>query len=456
MAISLPHKYRARPYQVPFWQHMMAGGSALRKRAALEWHRRSGKDLTVWNFTILQTQLRVGIYYYFLPTYRQGKKIIWDGKDKHGNSFRSYIPRELVRAENETEMQIEFTNGSLLQIVGADNIDSIVGTNPVGCVFSEYSLIPEKAYNFVRPILAENDGWAVFVFTPRGRNHATDLFEKGRTLPRWYVQTLTVDHTLLEDGSRAVPEDEIQADRDEGMPEELIQQEYYCSRTGMTEGSFFKDSLDRAEAEGRIGLYPYDPMKLVHTAWDLGINDPMAIWFFQIHPGGPRFIDYRGYRPGDQPSLISLKDWIRELKSLPYIYGTHLAPHDIKVASLETGETRQEFAEKLNWFFTVVPKVGKKIEGIEAARRLLTRSAFNAGLCEKGLQALRAYRREWDDEKYIFKDVPVHDWSSNGADALQQAALGYNLVIDDDTTPRQTTADGDAPGEAEDFSAYSN
>ncbi len=431
-------------------------GGALKKRAALVWHRRSGKDKTAWNFTITQSQIRKGTYYYFLPTYRQAKRVIWDAKDKDGLSFRDHIPPELIEKENESELQIELVNGSVIQLIGGDSfMESGVGANPLGVVFSEYSLISPKAYEFVRPILRENDGWAIFIFTPRGKNHAHTLFEMSAKMQAkngsWFSELRTVDQTRLADGSYAVSPEEVRKDRDEGMPEELVQQEYYCSFSGSQEGSYFTKQLDQAYADNRIDLFPFDPTRLVHTAWDLGRNDANAIWFFQLYPGGPRFIDY------ESEKSKSLQEWIKICREKPYIYGTHLAPHDIEVSEYTTGQTRREFAANLGWHFIAVPKVGKKDDAIDAARRLLARSAFDTNKCELGLNALASYHKEWDDLKMVFKDSPVHDWASNGADAYQQVALGFDLVVDEDIdgVKQQEYADSDYTGyEDEDFSTY--
>lgn len=453
MDVTLPHLYTPRPYQLPFWRYMAAGPDGARKKRAVKvWHRRSGKDKTDWNFTILQSQLRVGTYYYFLPTYRQAKRNIWDYRDKEGIAFRDHIPPGLVHKENESELQVELKNGSVIQLIGADTfMDTGVGANPVGVVLAEYALISPKAWEFVRPILRENDGWAVFNFTPRGKNHAHELFEMAKRMQEkdgsWFAQLLTVEMTRLEDGTLTVPPSEVQKDRDEGMPDELVQQEYYCSFSGSQEGSYFTAQMERAALEGRIDLYPYDPQRLVHTGWDLGRGDANAIWYFQLYPGGPRFIDF------ETGKGLSLQHWIKVCREKPYVYGTHLAPHDIEVAEYSTNQTRKEFAENLGWHFEVVPKIAKKGDSIDAARRLIMRSAFDATKCEHGLNALRSYHKEYDELKQAFKDQPVHDWSSNGADAFQTVALGIERVVDEDVGgARQEYADADFTGYEDDFS----
>ena len=191
------------------------------KRAVVVWHRRSGKDKTAINITVSKMFERVGIYYYFMPTYSQGKKIIWDGMDRSGMPFLDHFPKPLIKSKNETELKIELKNGSLFQIIGTDKIDAIVGTNPVGCVFSEYSLQNPKAWDYIRPILAENGGWALFLYTPRGMNHGWKLLQQAKDSDNWFWEILTVDDT------KAIGKEVLEQENKE-MPSDLYQQEYYC------------------------------------------------------------------------------------------------------------------------------------------------------------------------------------------------------------------------------------
>lgn len=230
MEITLPHKYEPRGYQIPLWRAVQSGI----KRIVVVWHRRSGKEKTIVNIVAQESQKRKGTYFYFFPTYKQGKKILWDGLDRDGFPFLSHFPKELVASKNDTELKIKFKNGSVFQIIGTDNIDSIVGTNPVGCVFSEYPLQDPKAWDLIRPILLENGGWAIFDFTPRGMNHGHKILQTAINNPKtWWHQILTVDDT------HAVTKEQIEQERRENMPEDLIQQEYYCKFIEGA-GSFFK------------------------------------------------------------------------------------------------------------------------------------------------------------------------------------------------------------------------
>ena len=187
----IPHNYQPRPYQLPLLRAMDSG----KKRACVVWHRRSGKDKTLINLMVKKMFERVGSYYYFLPTYKQGKKILWDGMDRNGMRFLDHFPAQVVTKKNETELKLQVANGSIFQIVGTDNYDSIMGSNPVGCVFSEYALQNPAAWDFIRPILAENEGWAVFNFTPRGMNHGYELFQMAERNQDWFCELLTVDDT---------------------------------------------------------------------------------------------------------------------------------------------------------------------------------------------------------------------------------------------------------------------
>jgi len=149
-----------RPYQIPI---LDALENKEYKKIIAIMPRRAGKDMVAWNLAIRQCVKKTCIVYYIFPTYSQAKKVIWSSITNDGKQFLDFIPKELIASKNSQEMKIVFTNGSILQLIGSENIDSIVGTNPYGCVFSEYALQDPKAYQFIRPILAANDGWALFI-----------------------------------------------------------------------------------------------------------------------------------------------------------------------------------------------------------------------------------------------------------------------------------------------------
>jgi len=218
--ISLPFNFQPRDYQLPF----LKAWDSDYKRLILIAHRRAGKDKMVFANLPKKMMQRVGTYFYFLPTYTQAKKVIWTGADGSGYRFLDHFPKEIIKDKNETEMRITLTNGSILQLVGADNIDRIVGTNPIGVVFSEYALMKSEVWDYISPILTENGGWAVFVYTPRGNNHAFDLLNNAQKNPKWYVEILPVTKTM------AVPEEDL-LEQQMNMSKALYAQEYLCSFT---------------------------------------------------------------------------------------------------------------------------------------------------------------------------------------------------------------------------------
>lgn len=425
MATQLPYNFTPRNYQLDLFKAMDSGT----KRAVCVWHRRSGKDLSLINLVAKKMVERVGSYYYFFPFFNQGRKILWDGMDRSGVKFTSHIPKALRKNTNNTEMKIELINGSVFQVIGTDNMDSIVGTNPVGCVFSEYALQDPAAWDFIRPILAENGGWAIFNYTPRGHNHGKDLFDMAEKSPNWFCQRLTVEDTDV------ISKEVLEQEREEMLQrtgnDALYMQEYYCSFEAPVEGAYYGSALVQAEEEGRITSVPYDPMLPVNTYWDLGIGDSTAIWFSQTVGNELRLIDYF------EDSGEGLTHYIKKLQQKPYVYGDHYAPHDIEVRELTTGKTRLETAQSLGMHFRVIPRTGLE-DGIEAARNILPRCWFDKDKCERGIAALRSYHKEWDEKNKTWKTRPLHDWSSHGADAFRYFAVGYqdNIRMEDNYVPR--------------------
>ncbi len=411
--MQIPNHYKPRGYQLPLFKAIDSGTN----RAVVVWHRRSGKDKTLINLTAKKMFERVGAYYYFFPTYKQGKKILWNGIDKEGFKFMHHLPVELRKRTDNTEMLVEMKNGSIFQIIGTDNMDSIVGTNPIGCVFSEYALQDPQAWDFIRPILAENGGWAIFNYTPRGHNHGKELFDLAEKSDNWFCQLLTVDDTGV------IPKDVLEQERDEmGQRtgnDALFMQEYYCSFEAPVEGAYYGSQILQAEKDGRITNVPYDPIIPVDTYWDLGVGDSTAIWFVQNVGMEVRIIDYY------ETSGEGLPHYIKVLQERNYVYGTHNAPHDIKARELTSGKSRLETASSLGINFRVIPNHSIE-DGIEAARNIIARCWFDKDKASRGVSVLKSYHKEWDEKNKTWKDHPTHDWSSHGADAFRYLAIGYN------------------------------
>jgi len=275
MQVNLPFNFTPRPYQEPMLKQWDSGIN----RIMLIGHRRMGKDKMVFAQLPKKMMERVGTYYYFLPTYNQARKVIWNGADREGFRFLDHFPPEVVRDKNETEMRITTINGSILQLVGADNIDRIVGTNPIGVVFSEYALMKETVWNFISPILAENGGWAMFIFTPRGQNHSYHLMKKAQENPKWYVEILPVSKT------GALPLDVLLEEK-MNMSKELYEQEYGCSFT-TNASSVFKDVRKHTYP---VSEYKFNDVGVFQIGVDLAkMNDysvitPFDLTNFQVAP----------------------------------------------------------------------------------------------------------------------------------------------------------------------------
>lgn len=417
--LKLPHNFSGRGYQKTFFR-AMAGG---KKRAVLIWHRRAGKEKTCWNFMVKEAFKKVGTYYYFFPTFAQGRKVLWDFIDKDGFRVLDHIPSDLVLGKpNSSEMKIRLKNGSLIQIVGTNNIDSIVGTNPIGCVFSEYSLQDPTAWTLIRPILVENGGWSVFNFTPRGQNHGKEIYDMARGNPEWFSEILTVENTYKDDGTRVITDADIEAERKAGMSEDYIQQEFYCSFTLGIEGSYYAKYVQDARDEGRIGNCPWDKTQRVFTSWDIGYGDATSIIFYQLCGQEIHIIDY--YENNNQ----GLPHYAKFLDSKPYIYDSHYAPHDIDSHVFSVGLSAREVGIGLGLKFLPLPTLKLTVEnGIEALRGIFPRIWIDEKKCSKLISALENYRKEFDQKHNVYKQRPVHDWASHGADAARYLAIATKI-----------------------------
>ena len=282
---------------------------------------------------------------------------------------------------------------------------------------SEWALADPNALTYLMPILEENGGWALAITTPRGRNHAATFYEVCEADDLWFAEKLTAHDTdvFAEDQLARIRRDYIANYGDDG--EQRFAQEYLCSFDAGVVGAYYAREMQKAEDDGRIAGVPYDPTTVVSTAWDLGIGDSTAIWFYQICGREVHMIDYL------EASGVGLDWYAKQIKERPYVYGDHILPHDAEARELGTGKSRQETLEGLDIKSRIAPKLAID-DGIQAARALLARCWFDKVKCKQGLDALRQYRREWDDKRKAFKPRPLHDWASNGSDSFRYLAVG--------------------------------
>lgn len=434
--IQLPaNGWRPRHYQVPAWGALEAGV----RRLALAWHRRAGKDDICLHWAAVSAMTRVGGYWHMLPQANQSRKAIWDAVNPHTGRRRidEAFPVELRETTREQDMFIRFKNGSTWQVVGSDNYDSLVGSPPVGVVFSEYALADPGAWAFLRPILAENGGWALFISTPRGRNHFARLVEYARRDPDWFGQVLTVEDTGAIPAATIERERrELAAERGDTEANAIIAQEYRCDFDAAIPGAYYGELMTRAEREGRIGQFPHLPNFPVGTAADLGFGDSTVIWFYQQLPNGRvRVIDVI---PG---SGVGVDWYAKHVRERPYTYADHVWPHDGDAGNIRdvNGTTLKAQAEKLGWRpLRILDRDPTVDTGIQAVRQLLPLVEFNTDPIPlpgetpdearqrmgRALDALRQYRREWDEKLQRFRDKPLHDWASDFADGFRYLARG--------------------------------
>ncbi|QCI67515.1 hypothetical protein [Phreatobacter stygius] len=420
--IRIPNGWQPRWYQRALWDHLEAGG----KRALMVAHRRWGKDEVALHRSAVAMIERPATYWHMLPEYGQGRKAIWNAVNPHSGKRRidEAFPHEIRNRSNDNEMFIELINGATWQVVGSDSYDSVVGSPPVGVTFSEWALADPRAWAYIQPILSENDGWALFITTPRGKNHVERMVRGHDKDPNWYVGIQTVDDT------HAISREAVDEARkgyralfgdDQG--DMLIEQEYYCSFDAAVIGAYYGRQMAQALRERRICGVPHDPAAPVWTAWDLGMDDATAIWFVQCVGREFHAIDYY------EATGMDLAHYVKLVKDKPYLYGGHILPHDVKARELGTGKSREEVLKTLGLAVTVCPD-HRVDDGINALRLMLPKLWFDQEKCARGIEALSLYRADYDEKNQVLKPKPVHDWASHPADALRYLAIGIGDAPD--------------------------
>ena len=324
-------------------------------------------------------------------------------------------------------MKVELINGSIIQIIGSDNVDSIVWTNPIWIVFSEYSLQSPAVWDFLRPILAENGWWAIFNFTPRWDNHAKELLDMARANDKRLVSINTVNDT------KAITPEVLEEERKEiilkNWSDAIFQQEYYCSFDAWIAGNYYAEILSELEKNNHRTVVPYDPWLDVYTVWDLWINDSTAIWFWQRLGKEIRIIDHY------ENNWEGLSHYVGVLREKWYRYWTMYLPHDAQARSVQTWKTVEEKMYEY-WFndIQIVPRLSV-LDGINSARAILPYCYFDKDKTERGRKCLKNYHKEFDDKRTAYK-WPEHDWSSHSADAFRYLAV-VNELINWDTNQKQ-------------------
>ena len=423
VSVNLPYNWTPRFYQREVFEALRGG----RRRAILLWSRRIGKDDFALHYTACAAMQKIGTYWHMMPQANQCRRAIWDAINPRTGKRRidEAFPEEIRETTRQQDMMIKFKNGSTWQLVGSDSFDALVGSPPVGLVFSEYALADPKAWAYLRPILAENNGYAMMISTPRGKNHFYSLYNAAKDDPEhWFVSKVNA----LESG--AYTQEQLDQEKRELISEFGVEegtahfnQEYFVSFESAISGWYYAAAIDQIEAAGQITSVPHDPSLLVTTAWDLGVGDATAIWFYQHVGREVRAIDYY------ETSGEGLAYYARVLKDLPYNYESHIMPHDIRVRELGTGKSRYETAQSLGIRPITIARNLPIDDGIHAVRQTLPRMWFDKKKCALGLEYLRNYHKEYDDVRKCYKNKPYHDFSSHANDAKRMYCVGYKQPV---------------------------
>lgn len=395
-------------------------------------HRRCGKTVACINDVIyraLTEGKENAVYAYLAPYYSQAKNIAWE-----------YLLRfsEPVRERaNQSELWIELINGARIRLFGADNPDNLRGLYLDGVILDEYADMRPRIWGeVIRPLLADRKGWGVFIGTPKGHNGFYDVYNEATKATNWYTKVLRASQTNL------LPAEELN-DARRAMTEDQYLQEFECDFESAIIGAYYGKEMRQLTDLGRITDVEYDPMFPVHTAWDLGYSDDTAIWWYQVVHGEIRVLEYHSSNGHPVQFYTGL------IESRPYNYGTHWLPHDARAKTLASGgkSVIEQISDKIPLkSLKIVPNLSRQ-DGIQATRLALMRSWFNAEKTMEGIECLRQYQREYDDDKKVFRDNPRHDWTSHGADAFRMLSVAWRE--EDKLAPQDNSIKGIVVGNNE-------
>lgn len=427
MQITLPaYEWEPREHQLHAWHNLLSDAI---NTVVLAWHRRAGKDEITLHGTGIKAMNRVGNYWHFLPQQEQARKALWEAVNPRTGRVRwkDAFPPEIIEHVDNQAMQIRFKNNSTWQLLGSDNYNSLVGTTPVGMVFSEAALADPAAYGFFRPILLENNGWSWHISSTRGRNHFYRLFKSLEHDPTAFCQHLSAETSGVFTPLQLAAERRAYVSLyGDALGNALFEQEYLSSWDASIIGAVFGAELRRLRQQGRALPLAYDPRYPVHTSWDIGVLDPTIILFWQMVGNSPRLFDW--YTSVD----TGIEHYAEVLASKRYFYHHHVGPHDTSQREWGTnGVGRMDIAKQLGIRFERVPQTAKT-DSIAAGSRLINSMMINVQDhpvedpmedCSFVLDALEQYRFTFDEKRKVMSKNPVHDWTSHYSDALMTFGL---------------------------------
>lgn len=372
-------------------------------------HRRAGKTVACVADLVLSaliTTKQDARFAYIAPQLNQAKDIAWG----YLKNLTADIPQVQY---NETELRADLPNGARIRLYGADNPDRLRGLYLDGIIMDEYAdMKPSVWGEIVRPLLSDRMGWAVFIGTPKGHNEFWRIWNERKDLPDWFSLMLRASE------SGVIPQSELTSAMGE-ISDDQYQQEYECSFSAAVHGAYFAKEIEIAEREGRIGDFPYDEALPVYTAWDIGYSDDTSIWFYQMVRSEIHIIDYyssSGHGVEHYVDMLNAKKYkYAVLSKKPFLW----LPHDARAKTFASGgkSTQDQFREH-GYESLIVPELSLQ-DGIQAARATLPLCYFDKEKTYEGVEALKLYRREWDEDKKVFRDKPLHDWTSHPSDAFR-------------------------------------
>ena len=403
MNAPLQLDYEPRQAFIPFHQRNT-------RWAALVCHRRAGKTVACIHDLVLRasyTTKKRAKYAYIGPFRKQTEEIAWMYLKDATTGIRKGEPRI-------SDLKITLHNDATIQLYGADNPDSLRGLYFDGVILDEYGdMRPSLWGEIILPTLMDRQGWAVFIGTMKGKNHFYKTLQRAETEPGWH-------HMQLKGSESGILRDEDLRELRSQLTEAQYEQEIECNPNAAVMGTYYSDLINALEQDEKMGHYPHNPDELVHCSADLGFTDSTAFWFWQVDEHGPIMIDY--YEADSQP----LEHYFQMLEGKGYEYADIWLPHDAKAKSFQTGRSTIEQMLDRGLPCKPVPKLAVQ-HGIDAARLMLPTCRFDRERCHGGIEALRAYRRNYNEKVQQFSNTPLHDWASNGADSFRY----FSLVTDD-------------------------
>jgi hypothetical protein len=339
------------------------------------------------------------------PTYAQGKRNAW--------VYAKYYSRKIPGVKiSESELTLTFPNKGKYFFMGSDNYESLRGMYLDHVSLDEFGIqAPNLWGDIIRPQLDDFNGSATFIGSANGRNHFWDLMKRHEDDPDWLI-------TILKASETGILSPEKIADLKKTISEEQYQQEYECNFEASVKGAYYGKEISLAEAEGRISSLTYDRASPVYASWDIGVSDHMALWTFQVINQSWHWLNYYANYNED------LTHYVNWANSLPYKIKTHFLPHDAKKRDPSNLKTSAQFLEGLDLDIEMVPKVSNVTDRINACRMIFNRCYFNKQGTIKGVDCLRMYESEWNEDDKVLALRPKHNWASHGADAFGTGVMG--------------------------------